>query len=404
MANNLEVFSNGLLYENPFLLASAPPTASYEQIDYAFNLGWAGAVTKTIGISEVENSNVSPRFAAIKHKNRIEAFENIEMLSEKHFNYWLNCIQKLKQRHPSKIVIASVMGTKGADSWTLISQEVANAGADAVELNFSCPNGVVKQGLGLAIGQNNEAISIITNAVKANVNIPVIVKLTPNVTRITEPALAAISAGANGLCAINTVLGLIGIDIDTFKPKPDVNGYSAFGGISGRAVKPIGLRCIAEISLALKDKQNIRNSISLHAVGGISDWKDSVEYILVGADVVQICTEVMVSGFNIIDKLKSGLSDYLKRKEILSLDQIKGAAISNLTTHNNLDRNYKATATINYDKCKNCGTCLRICNNSGGNAFHLNGEKTVIIDKQKCTGCSLCNYTCPNQALFMSVN
>ena len=403
MKNSLEVYSNGLYYENPFILASAPPTASFEQIDMAFKLGWAGAVTKTISMEDVESSNVTPRFAVIKNKNIIESFENIEMLSEKKFDYWLNSISKLKQKHPSKILIASIMGAKGTESWSNVARQVCQAGADAVELNFSCPNGVAKQGSGLAIGQNKEAISLITKEVKNNVSIPVIVKLTPNVAGITEFAIASINSGADGLCAINTVLGLIGIDIDTFIPKPNVNGYTAFGGISGKSVKPIGLRCTAEIGLALQNISKNGNSISIHAVGGISNWVDTVEYIAVGADVVQICTEVMISGFGIIDKLRLGLSDYLKRKEFSSLKEIKGIALNRITTHDKLDRNYKVTASINYERCKNCGTCIKICNNSGGDAIYYDNN-TLLINKLKCTGCSLCNYTCPNNALFMSAN
>lgn len=404
MGHNLEVFSNGLLYENPFILASAPPSASFEQIDKAFNMGWAGAVTKTISTEEVESKNVMPRFSVIKNKNKIVAFENIEMLSEKRFDYWLNSIYKLKQKHPSKILVVSIMGAKGAKSWGQIALQVEDAGADAVELNFSCPNGVAKQGVGLAIGQNKDAISIITKEVKKSIKIPVIVKLTPNVAGIAEFALAATEAGADGLCAINTVLGLIGIDIETFLPKPNVNGYSSFGGISGNCIKPIGLRCIAEISLALNEKYTAYNNISVHAVGGVSDWKDTVEYISVGADVVQICTEVMINGFGIIDKLKSGLTEYLSRKNFSSLNEIRGIALNKITTHDKLDRSYKTSAKINYDKCKNCGTCINICNNSGGDAFYYDTKNTITIDEQKCTGCSLCNYTCPNQALYMSVN
>ncbi len=398
---NLEVFANGLRFENPFILASAPPTATGDLIRNAFEAGWAGAVTKTIKDEGVINSNVTPRFSVMWSGNSVIGFENIEMVSEKPIDYWLKEIKDIKQEFPEKILIASVMGAAGIESWQSISSKVTEAGADAVELNFSCPNGVTAQGLGLAIGQDNEIIKAITKGVKEVVKIPVIVKLTPNVTNISLAAKAAIDGGADSICAINTVLGLIGIDIETLNPLPDVGGYSTYGGLSGACVKPIGLRCVADIARTIKTLPNNGHEISIHAVGGVSTWKDTIEYIAVGANVVQICTEVMLKGVSIIGKLKSGLAAYMKRKKINALSDICGAALPKLTVHNQLSRKYKTSARIDYSKCKSCKNCITICRESAGDAIYAMGN-IIAIDTDKCYGCTLCSYICPTRAIYIT--
>ncbi|MFH0736432.1 MAG: NAD-dependent dihydropyrimidine dehydrogenase subunit PreA [bacterium] len=403
LTENLEVFANGLRFENPFVLASAPPTATGDLIRNAFEAGWAGAVTKTIKDEDVTSSNVSPRFNVLWSNTTVIGFENIEMVSEEPILYWLQEIKDIKKEYPTKILIASIMGAAGVESWQSIARKTAGAGADALELNFSCPNGVTAQGLGSAIGQDNDIIRIITKGVKEVVNIPVIVKLTPNVTSIASAAKAAVDGGADGLCAINTVLSLVGIDIETLTPLPNVGGYSTYGGLSGSCVKPIGLRCVAEIAKEVKTPANNGhiNNISIHAVGGISTWKDSVEYIAVGADVIQICTEVMLKGISIIDKLKSGLAAYMKRKKIEALSDICGAALPKIVTHGQLSRKYKAPARIDYSKCKSCKSCITICKESGANAIYA-VDSLVAIDRDKCYGCTLCSFICPTRAIYIA--
>lgn len=392
MNNNLVVSVNGMLFENPFILASAPPTSNGKLIRNAFDKGWAGAVVKTIRDEDVLNSNVSPRLSALRNKNTVIGLENIEMISDKPITYWLKEISEIKKEYANKILIASIMGAEGTDSWQKIAKRVSDAGADALELNFSCPNGVTAQGLGLAIGQNIKAIEVITECVKKATCIPVIVKLTPNVTDIAATAKAAVNGGADGISAINTVSSLVGIDIETLNPLPDINGYSTFGGLSGACVKPIGLRCVAEIAKSV--------DVPVYAAGGISNWKDSVEYIAVGASVLQVCTEVMLNGISIIDDLKKGLADYLNHKELFSLEEIRGAALNKLTTHSELNRNYKLYAHIDSTKCKVCRSCITICSESA-NSTIFKEDELVQVDKANCLGCSLCNYICPNNAISM---
>ncbi|HOJ19848.1 MAG TPA: NAD-dependent dihydropyrimidine dehydrogenase subunit PreA [Ignavibacteriaceae bacterium] len=388
----LEVYSNGLRFENPFILASAPPTASAQLIKNAFKKGWAGAVTKTIRDEDVLNSNVSPRLSAIKDRRSVIGLENIEMISDKPIGYWLEAIADIKKEFPGKILIGSIMGAQGTESWKKIARRVMEAGADALELNFSCPNGVTAQGLGLAIGQNTKAIEVITKAVKEVCRIPVIVKLTPNVTSIAGAARGAVKGGADGICAINTISVLSGIDIETMTPLPDVDGYSTYGGLSGRCIKPIGLRCVAEIAN--------ETVVPIYGAGGISCWEDAVEYMAVGARIVQICTEVMLSGSLIIDGLKRGLAGYLERKGFASVGEICGVALNKLITHQALNRGYIVHPQIDYSKCGKCENCVEICSESGNGALYV-GEEGVIADNKKCIGCSLCSFICPNGAISM---
>lgn len=400
MKNRLKVISNGLTYENPFVLASGPPTASSEQIIKAFKLGWGGAVTKTIKVADVKSSNVTPRFAALKNRSYVYGFENIEMVSEKNADYWIDEIDRIKDLYPAKVLIASVMGTRGVDTWVEITELMNKTSADAVELNFSCPNGVTSQGLGMAIGQDNEVIEMLTKAVKSVSKIPVIVKLTPNVSSISSAANAALKGGADGICAINTVLSIAGVDLDTLTPYPNVAGKSTYGGLSGYCVKPIGLRCVAEVSSVMEN--NNCKKASMHACGGVADWKDAAEYITLGADVTQVCTEVMLKGMQIIDKLKYGLENYLESKNFNSVEELRGAAINRLTLHSNLDRNHTVKAEIDYQKCNNCGSCIIACADSAYNAISNLNNKTVI-DNTLCKGCSLCSFVCPSNAITMSV-
>lgn len=392
MKSNLEVFANGMRFENPFILASAPPTSSGALIRKAFDLGWAGAVTKTIHDEDVSNSNVSPRLSILKNNGSVIGLENIEMISEKPISYWLKEIRNIKDEYPEKILIGSIMGAKGVDSWQKIAKRVSDTGADALELNFSCPNGVNAQGSGIAIGQDVNTIEQIVSRVKSVTGIPVIVKLTPNVTDIAASAKAALKGGTDGICAINTVSALIGIDIETLTPLPSIDGYSTFGGLSGTCVKPIGLRCVAEIAKSI--------NLPIYAVGGISNWKDAVEYLAVGASVVQVCTEVMLKGFSIIDELKKGLKNYLNTKGFSSVEAIRGKALGKLTNHMALSRSYKVIASIAQAKCGVCGTCVHICNDAASGAIYKENS-FVQVDSSICFGCSLCTYVCPKQAITM---
>lgn len=392
--NALAFELNGIQFENPFLLASAPPTSNGDKIRAAFRLGWGGAVIKTIRPESVHNSNVTPRFDVVRSQSgEIIGFENIEMLSEKSVDYWCQEITDIKREFPTKILIASLMGDATCESWQAVTRQVAAAGADAVELNFSCPNGVTAQGLGLAIGQDPAHISEITQWVKSVSAVPVLVKLTPNVTDIAAMAEAAVKGGADAIAAINTVSSLIGVDIENLNPLPAVANQSTYGGYSGLAVKPIGLRCVSQI--------RARVDVPVYGMGGIGDWQSAVEYIAVGAGAVQICTAVMLHGMGIIKPMMAGLTDYMSRKGFDSLTQLCGVATQKITSHGALSRTYRVVSQVDRERCVRCFKCEKICRESGYLAIAKEAAG-ITINPEKCDGCALCTFVCASRALQLT--
>ena len=382
----------GIDFENPFILASAPPTAKIESIDKAFTLGWAGAVLKTITPDDLEMIEASPRYGVWKFNNRICGFENIELLSHLTVQQWLDGIKYLKQKHPTKVQIASIMAPVVKDEWQKLVRTFNDSGVDAFELNFSCPHGMPEKGVGMAIGTSPEISSMITKWVMEVAQKPVFVKLSPNVTNIAEIAKAVEAAGANGFAAINTVQSLMGVDLDTFEPIPNVNGQSTYGGYSGMAVKPIGLRCVAQI------RQN--SNLPILGIGGISNWHDAAEYMTVGADVVEVCTEVMTSGYIIIKAMLQGLSDYLESKGLNSPADLKNRAICHLSAHETLNKQKQAYPYIDDALCIRCTKCVTICDESEHSALSLK-DGHIVLDRDACVGCSLCSHVCFKSAITM---
>jgi len=392
--SHLRTSCGSLSFDNPFLLASAPPTASVGMIRKAFALGWGGAVTKTIKPDNLAITDVSPRFNVVGARlGEVFGFENIELVSKRDVAYWVKSVGELKREFPNKVLIASIMGDTEASSWEALAAMMEAAGADALELNFSCPHGMPEMGVGAAIGQNADISARITGWVKSTVGIPVIVKLTPNVTDVSPIAKAVRAAGADMIAAINTVESLTGVDLESFEPQPSVGGFSTYGGYSGRAVKPIGLRVVSQIARSV--------DAPILGMGGISQWSDAAEYIALGASVVQICTEVMLKGFGIIDSLKGGLSEYLDRKGLASPDELRGKALIRLTSHESLARSEKRFPSLGAGACMRCGRCVTACADGGYGAIAM-GSASVSFDYAKCDGCSLCSHVCPVHAIAMS--
>ncbi|MGD0658640.1 MAG: NAD-dependent dihydropyrimidine dehydrogenase subunit PreA [Syntrophorhabdales bacterium] len=392
--SRLKLKCGNLQLENPFLLASGPPTAEGDFIRKALSLGWGGAVTKTINPDSIEVADVSPRFGVVKGGDgAIVGFENIELISKKPVAYWQTEVEKLKKEYPRKVLIASIMADREKGSWQTLARQMEHAGADALELNFSCPHGMPEQGLGSAIGQDPEITATITRWVKEAVKIPVIVKLSPNVTDIQIIARAAVDAGADMLAAINTVQCLIGVDLDSLDPVPSVEGYSTFGGYSGYAIKPIGLRCVAQIAQCV--------AVPIMGMGGICSWRDAAEYLAAGAGAVQVCTEVMLKGVGIIRSLQDGLRKYLVQKGFESPEPLVAAAVKKLGSHEQLSRRYAARANwAAPENCSECGKCVSACGESGYQAITLEDHQ-VIIDNSRCDGCSLCSHVCATGAIQM---
>lgn len=386
---DLSVSFCGKKFKNPFILTSAPPTTTGEMVARAFEAGWAGAVLKTV--SPEPAVNVKNRFASIDYEDkRAMAFENIELTTDRPFRVWLKEVRELKKNYPEHIVIGSVMSTADDKKfWQSAVKKFQEAKADMVELNMSCPHGMPDMGMGAAVGNNPDMVSQVTSWVKAVAQIPVIVKMTPNITDVRLPARAAAKAGAEALSAINTVLGFGGVNLDTLDPLPNINGKTAFGGISGPAVKPIALRIIAEMA---KDKQI---GVPLSGIGGISTWRDAAEFILVGATVLQIGTAVMHYGYRIIQDLCEGLSDWMDEHEFKTIESFRGLILDKITTLEHLDREWKVKSHIDLTTCTRCELCYLACQDAGYQAIRLKDDKTPDVDEEKCVGCSLCSNICP---------
>jgi len=386
---NLEVNFAGIKSPNPFWLASAPPTNSGYQIMKAFDAGWGGAVWKTLGVPVV---NVSSRYGSVNYRDtRMMGFNNIELITDRPLADNLREIEEVKKRFPDHAVIASLMVESKAE-WHQIVKDAENAGSDGIELNFGCPHGMCERGMGSAVGQEPAVLKTIVEWVMEVAKIPVIVKLTPNITDITRPALAARQGGADAISLINTIQSIVGIDLDSFAPYPVVDGKGTNGGYCGPAVKPIALNMTKNVA------QHPGVGLPISGIGGVETWRDAVEFILLGASTVQVCTAVMHYGFGIIREMKKGLEEYMDSKGFETIDQMVGKALPNVKHWEDLNLHYKVTASINEDKCIGCQLCYTACEDGAHQAIGLSGDagnrKPHIIE-ENCVGCNLCSLVCP---------
>jgi dihydropyrimidine dehydrogenase (NAD+) subunit PreA len=375
----------GFHLENPFMLSSAPPAANIEMIQRAFDAGWGGAVTKTLALTATQN--VMPRFASLRSEGKMIGFENIEQITDRELEEWLPGIRKTKQKYPNNLLVASLMAPAVPDEWHKLVQKVQSAGPDMIELNLSCPH-MAEGGIGSAIGQDPRLAGDVTKWVKEVAEVPVMVKLTPNVTDIISIGNAAKRNGADALSAINTVLSMTGIDLDTMEPKPSVKGLSTFGGFSGPSVKPISLRIAVQLAKGV--------GLPLSSIGGITTWRDAAEFLMCGATTMQLCTAVMWKGYGIIEDLTTGLSNYLYEKDIGSVKEIIGHALPKIyDSLGDLDFAHKVVFEIDKTKCIKCGLCYVACRDGGYDAIELDEERVPTVDEEKCDGCSLCMHVCP---------
>ncbi len=378
----------GIRSPNPFWLASAPPTNTSHQVMKAFDAGWGGAVWKTMGLPVI---NTSSRYGAMSwHGQRMVGFNNIELISDRPLSENLREMEVVKKRFPHHALVASLM-VQSKVEWHQIVKDAENAGADGLELNFGCPHGMCERGMGSAVGQEPKLLQLITSWVMEVATVPVIVKLTPNVMDITEPAQAAVRGGANAISLINTIQSLMGVDIDHFAPYPTVDGKGTNGGYCGPAVRPIALNMVRNCA------QHPGVGVPISAIGGVSTWRDAVEYLLLGASNVQVCTAVMHYGFGIIREMVSGLEDYMRQKGFDRLDDFIGKALPNITPWEKLNLNYEIKAKIDSSKCIQCQLCYTACEDGAHQAIGLpaDGSRTPFILEEKCVGCNLCALVCP---------
>ena len=376
----------GLPCENPFFLASSAVCTNYEMVANAFKAGWAGVFYKTICLQEIKE--VSPRFDAM-HNNGIHGdfygFRNMEQLSENPVKMDFDILRRLKHDFPTKVVVASIMG-QTEDQWIALAKMAEEAGCDAVELNFSCPQ-MKHEGMGSDVGQSPELVKAFTACVKSSVTIPVIPKMTPNITHIAEPAAACVEAGADAISAINTIKSV------TMDADAEVAGRRTVSGYSGRAVRPIALRHILELA-------QMPEKVALSGIGGIETWRDALEFIQLGCSNVQVCTAVMQYGYRIIDDLILGLQRYMAKRHISELGALVGEQLPKFLKPDHLDRDTIIYPKFNKELCVGCGRCEVSCNDGGHQAIVFDHDtRRPRLVGTKCVGCHLCRLVCPAGAI-----
>jgi len=396
---DLRIDFAGIKSPNPFWLASGPPANTGYQVMRAFEAGWGGAVWKTIGQPIV---NVSSRYSAIDWGGqRIVGLNNIELITDRPPEVNFAEIAECKKRFPDHAVIASLMVETKREVWHEWVKRANDSGADGIELNFGCPHGMSERGMGAAVGQRPEYCEMITTWVKEAATIPVIVKLTPNITDITYSARAAKAGGADAISMINTINSITGVDLDNFTPRPNVHGHSSHGGYCGPAVKPIALNMVA--SCAADPDINL----PISGMGGISGWRDAAEFILLGATSLQVCTAVMHYGFRIVEDMIDGLSNYLDAKGATTIYDLAGKSVPRVNRWEELDLNYKIIARVDQDKCIGCGLCYIACEDGAHQSItaerRADGRTLVGIKEDHCVGCNLCSLVCPVQGCITMV-
>lgn len=384
---DLSINFAGIKSPNPFWLASAPPTNMGSMIERAFDAGWGGAVWKTLGEPIV---NVSSRLASMDQGPlRMIGLNNIELITDRPLEVNLKEVYECKKKYPNNAVIVSLMVESKREAWHEIVKRAQDTGCDGFELNFGCPHGMSERGMGSAMGQVPEYTCMVTEWVKEVSRLPVIVKLTPNVAHIVPPGRAAQKGGADAVSLINTINSVMGVDIDTMIPYPNVNGKAAHGGYCGTAVKPIALNMVSELA------RDSEFNIPISGIGGINTWRDAVEFLLLGAGNVQVCTAVMHYGYRIVEDMIDGLNNYLDEKGFNSVNEIIGKSVNRVTDWGHLDLNYKVVARVNNENCIKCNLCYISCEDGAHQCFSFDENKFPVVDEHECVGCNLCALVCP---------
>lgn len=342
---DLSVTVDGLNLPNPFVIGSGPPGTNANVIGKAFDEGWGAVIAKTISLDASKVVNVAPRYARMRAAGTDEVlgWENIELISDRPFETWITEFKQLKAKYPDRVLIASIMEEYRKESWQEIVKRCQDVGVDAFELNFSCPHGLPERRMGAAMGQDPAILEEVCGWVNGVARVPVWAKMTPNITHIEEPARAALKAGCEGIAAINTILSVMGVNLDTLRPEPTVEGYTVPGGYSCKAVRPIALRMVMELATmmygrgagSVKPEGEFKKG-SLSGIGGVETGNDAAQFILLGASTVQVCTGVMIHGYKMIHDLKAGLSAFMEKQKFTSIEQFRGRSLEYFTTHADL--------------------------------------------------------------------
>ena len=391
---NLSTTFVGIKSPNPFWLASAPPTDKEYNVRRAFQAGWGGVVWKTLGEAGPPVVNVNgPRYGAVWGADRrLLGFNNIELITDRPLEVNLREITAVKRDYPDRAMIVSLMVPCEEQAWKAILPLVEQTGADGIELNFGCPHGMAERGMGSAVGQVPEYIEMVTRWCKQNTRMPVIVKLTPNITNILRPAEAAKKGGADAVSLINTLNSITSVNLDTMSPEPMIDGKGSHGGYCGPAVKPIALHMVAEIARSAETR-----GLPISGIGGITTWRDAAEFLSLGAGNVQVCTAVMTYGFKIVQEMISGLSQWMDEKAYANIDQVVGRAVPNVTDWQFLNLNYVTKARIDQAACIKCGRCYAACEDTSHQAISMSSSRVFEVMDDECVACNLCVNVCPVQ-------
>lgn len=384
----------GISSPNPFWLASAPPTDKEINVVRAFEAGWGGVVWKTLGEDPAVVNVSGPRYSTLMSADRrVMGLNNIELITDRPLAINLEEIKRVKRNWPDRAMIVSLMVPCEEESWKRILPMVEDTGADGIELNFGCPHGMSERGMGAAVGQVPEYIQMVTAWCKHYSRLPVIVKLTPNITDVRQPARAAKAGGADAVSLINTINSVMGVDLNRMVMNPSTDGWGSHGGYCGPAVKPIAQNMVAEIA-----RDPLTAGLPISGIGGVTTWRDAAEYMALGCGTVQVCTAAMVYGFKIVQDLCDGLSNFMDEQGYATLDDFRGKAVPTVKNWNQLNLNHVEKAVIHQDSCIQCGRCHVVCEDTSHQAIwakNAAGERHFEINEAECVGCNLCVSICP---------
>ena len=389
---DLSVEFLGVHFENPFCLSSSPVGNCYEMCAKAYDEGWAGVVFKTIGPGDFLIDEVSPRFDALtKEGTPFVGFKNMEQIAEHPLEQNLEDLRKLKAAYPNKVLIASIMGPTEKD-WEELARLVTEAGADMIEMNLSCPQ-MTTHAMGSDVGTNAELCKSFCAAVKRGSQLPMMAKMTPNITDMVPVAKACLEGGADGIAAINTIKSVCNVDLNRKIGMPIVNGKSAISGYSGKAVKPVALRFVQQLRTGIP-------GVEISGIGGIETWEDAAEFLLLGSTTLQVTTSIMQYGYRIVEDMKNGLEHYMEEQGVDSLMDLIGIANGNIIPAEELDRDYVVYPEFDTEKCIGCGRCYVSCYDGAHQAISWDEEnRKPSCDHEKCVGCHLCALVCPVKAI-----
>ena len=388
---DLSVDFVGIRAPNPFWLASAPPTDKAYNVRRAFEAGWGGAVWKTLGMDPpIVNVN-GPRYGVVHGPDRrVLGLNNIELITDRALDVNLREIEEVKREFPDRAMVVSLMVPCEEDAWRSILRMVEQTGADAVELNFGCPHGMSERGMGSAVGQVPEYVEMVALWCKEHSRLPVIVKLTPNITDVRMSARAAVRGGADAVSLINTLNSITSVDLDLMTPEPTIDGRGSHGGYCGPAVKPIALHMVADIA---RDPEC--RGIPISGIGGITTWRDAAEFLALGSGTVQVCTAAMTYGFKVVQEMLTGLADWMDEKGYASVAEVSGRAVPNVTDWQHLNLDYVTKARIDQALCIRCGRCYAACEDTSHQAIGIGPGRTFEVIDAECVACNLCLDVCP---------